>query len=117
MGADDRQRLVWADAYVDWSGEDFTLTIPAHLDPWAARWLDRQLAARLTGIAGTETARATAEAARPVGKVVIAGLTDRWPDAAALREAVGQAVDDAYAAAGEARERARGFERLVQARD
>jgi hypothetical protein len=117
MRAEDRDRLVWADAYVDWTGEDFTLTIPAHLDPWAARWLDRQLDARLAGIAGTETARASAEAARPAGKVVIAGLSERWPDAAALREAVGRAVDDAYAAAGDAREQARGFERLVQARD
>jgi hypothetical protein len=117
MGAEDRERLLWADAYVDWSGEDYTLTIPAQLDPWAARWLDRQLGARLGGIAGAEAARGSAEAARPIGKVVIAGLSERWPDAAALREAVGQAVEDAYAAAGEARAHARSFEQLVQRRD
>jgi hypothetical protein len=115
MGAEDRERLLWADAYVDWSGQDYTLTIPARLDPWAARWLDRQLGARVARIA--EGAHASAEAARPAGRVVIGGLTEAWPDAGALREAVGQAVEDAYAAAGAARDHARTFERLLQRRD
>src|SRR3712207_6539170 len=126
---DDAKRLHWGGLTFEWDGADsYVVTIPAFIDPWETRWLDRELSARLRAvadvgdvtvevIAATRTRQRNRVGYDAPGAISIAGLRPPWPDVGEFRDALGGAVADAYVAAAAASEQARTFrDRLREAK-
>jgi hypothetical protein len=116
---DQRARIHWAAARVWWTGKDFTVSIPAYIDPQPAVWIIDNLVGRLpvgpvritAAVPGTPPAAAYKEP----GEITIEHLTAPWPNLTELRDLLVQVVNEAYAAATEAQAEATELLRQVHA--
>lgn len=124
----ERLRIQWGRTQVGWTGQRYSMAIPVYLDRAAALWLEHTLHDRLAALPeldGGEVSVIPATPAQPrpgdrvtgydePGYITIEGIEPPWPDPKALREVIGDAVEDAYETAEQSMDVAAAYERQLR---
>jgi hypothetical protein len=125
---DQRGAIHWGRSWIDWDGEEFTLTVDHFLHPWPCVWLDGNLVDRIGHVfahvdprpdlrADVRSAVYRSSSVDP-GQITFYGLpVAKWPPVDQFCAAVEQAADYAYEVARQVEAHVLPFEEAIRSRE